>query len=137
MSATATRPPRPPRPVRTLAALLAGLCLATAAWAADYASLVGQARDLLQEDRIVEALAVAKDAVRANANDYKGHYYVALAYLGMGRFDEADEAARRARALAPDSARAGVDKLVASIQSRRQGVNADSKLTHFPSDLPI
>lgn len=120
MTATATRPPRP---VRTLAALLAGLCLclATAAWAADYASLVGQARDLLQEDRIVEALAVAKDAVRANDNDYKGHYYVALAYLGMGRFDEADEAARRARALAPDSARAGVDKLVASIQTGRQG----------------
>jgi formylglycine-generating enzyme required for sulfatase activity len=113
-----------PHPALTLPALLASLFLATGAWAADYTSLVGQARELLQEDRIVEALAVAKDAVRANTNDYKGHYYVALAYLGMARFDEADEAAKRARALAPDSARAGVDKLVASIQSRRQGVGS-------------
>lgn len=101
------------------------VCLALAlcgppAWAADHAALVNQAREELQNDRFIEALATAKDAVRANGNDYKGHYYTGLAYLGLGRFDEADDAAARAMRLAPESARPGVEKLVDAIKARRQ-----------------
>ncbi len=112
---------------RLTIALLFGLALVAlpiTPWADIQTDLINQAKERLQDDRVVEALALAKDAVRTNANDYRGHYYVALANLGLGRFDEADQAAQRARALAPDTAQAAVDKLIASIRSRRQGVGS-------------
>lgn len=93
-------------------------------WAADYAGLVEQARDQLQNERFIEALAAAKDAVRANANDYKGHYYVAMAYMGMNRFDDAETAVTRALSLAPAGAKPGVEKLVDVIKTRRQGAGS-------------
>lgn len=99
-------------------------CLSASAWAVDYSSLVNQAREQLQDERFIEALASAKDAVRANANDYKGYYYVAMAYMSLNRFDEAEVAVRRARSLAPDSAKAALEKLAGSINSRRQGAGS-------------
>jgi tetratricopeptide (TPR) repeat protein len=99
-------------------------CLSTAAWAADYGGLVNQAREQLQDERFIEALASAKDAVRANANDYKGYYYVAMSYMSLNRFDEAEVAVKRARSLAPDSAKAALEKLANSINSRRQGAGS-------------
>ncbi len=99
-------------------------CLSASAWAADYGSLVNQAREQLQDERFIEALASAKDAVRANANDYKGYYYVAMAYMSLNRFDEAETAVKRARSLAPDSAKAALEKLASSINSRRQGAGS-------------
>ena len=105
--------------------ILACLLLGSApAWAADYASLVSQARTQLQNERYIEALAAAKDAVRANPNDYKGHYYLAMAYLGMDRFDDAETAVKRAQTLVQDNARAGVQKLADTIQSRRAGTGS-------------
>lgn len=105
--------------------LLACLVLSTApAWAADYTSLVGQAREQLQDERFVEALATAKDAVRANPNDYKGHYYVAMAYMGMNRLDDADAAVNLALGLAPANAKPGVEKLEAAIKTRRQSTGS-------------
>lgn len=113
------------RHLPALRLLLACLMLSTApAWAADYASLVSQARTQLQNERYVEGLAAAKDAVRANPNDYKGHYYVAMAYLGMDRFDDAEIAAKRAQSLAPQSAKVGVEKLADAIQTRRAGTGS-------------
>lgn len=102
------------------ACLALALCSAPAWAAADYASLVNQAREELQNDRFIEALATAKDAVRANANDYKGHYYEGLAHLGLARFEDADAAAARALSLAPENAKPGVQKLITAINTRRQ-----------------
>jgi formylglycine-generating enzyme required for sulfatase activity len=103
--------------------LLACLVLAgvTPVWAADYASLIGEAREQLQNEHFVEALAIAKDAVRANPNDYKGHYYVAMAYMGMDRFEDAEAAVTRSLSHAPESAKPGVEKLASAIKVRRQG----------------
>ncbi|MDO8370021.1 MAG: SUMF1/EgtB/PvdO family nonheme iron enzyme [Candidatus Nitrotoga sp.] len=106
--------------------LLVCLILAsvTPAWAADYASLIGEAREQLQNERFVEALATAKDAVRANPSDYKGHYYVAMAYMGMDRFDDAEAAVTRSLSHAPESAKPGVEKLASAIKVRRQGTGS-------------
>lgn len=101
--------------------VLAGI---TPVWAADYASLVSEAREQLQNERFVEALATAKDAVRANPNDYKGHYYVAMAYMGLDRFDDAEAAVTRSLSHAPESAMPGVQKLASAIKVRRQGTGS-------------
>jgi formylglycine-generating enzyme required for sulfatase activity len=93
------------------------------AWAADYAALVTQAREQLQAERFVEALASARDAVRANAEDYQGHYYLAMAYMSLGNFDDAESAAASSLRLSPANVRPGVEKLAAAIKTRRQGTN--------------
>lgn len=102
------------------------------ALAADYNSLVKQAHQQLQDERFIEGLATARDAVRANAKDYKGHYYVAMASMGMGRFDDAEAAVNRALELAPQNARPAVEKLAGAINAGRQetdrGQAADAAL---------
>ena len=98
-------------------------CSAGPVWAANYNSLVTKAREQLQDDRFIEALATARDAVRANAKDYKGHYYVAMACMGMGQFDDAIAAVNRARELAPQNAKPAVEKLAGAITASRQGTD--------------
>jgi hypothetical protein len=89
---------------------------------ADNAALVARAHDQIKNERFVEGLASAREAARKNPQDYKAAYYVALASLALGRFDDADIAVARARALAPDSARDSIDHLQANIKARRESL---------------
>lgn len=107
-----------------LAACLALLCLPLRALADPYDDLVNESREHLQNDRFVEALASAKDAARLNPADYKSLYYVAMAYLGMARFDDAEASATQALGLADPSLRPAVEKLVATIKARRLAVTS-------------
>ena len=112
------------RPQGRLSVLLLTICLvlssAITVRPADFISLIRQSREQSQNDQFVEALASAQDAVRANAKDYKGYYYVAVAYLGMGSFNEAETAAASSLQLAPASFKPGVERLVDAIKTRRQ-----------------
>lgn len=113
-----------PVPSRLLPAALCVLAIGFSglnapARAEPYADLVNEARDHLQNERYVEALASARDATRLQPGDYKSYYYLAMAYLGLARYDEADSAAAQALSLANDLTRASVDKLVKTIKARR------------------
>lgn len=87
---------------------------------------VEQAKILLTQERFIEALAVAKDATRIDGSDYRAHYYVAMAYMGLRQFDAAETEANDALAKAPDSARPAVEKLAGTIRSLRQGTTSVS-----------
>lgn len=100
------------------------LCDVSIATAADYATLVNSARAQLESDKYIEALATAKDAVRAKPNDFLGHYYVAMAFMGMGRFDDAETSVSRALQLVPESKKTGVEKLARTINTRRHGTTS-------------
>jgi len=78
-------------------------------------------KQLLSEDRYIEALAVAKDALRVDPADYRASYYVAMAYMGLQQYDAAETQANQALAQAPASARAAVEKLVFTIRSLKTG----------------
>lgn len=78
-------------------------------------------KQLLSEDRYIEALAVAKDALRVDPADYRASYYVAMAYMGLQQYDAAETQANQALAQAPTSARAAVEKLVFTIRSLKTG----------------
>jgi tetratricopeptide (TPR) repeat protein len=82
---------------------------------------VEASKQLLSEDRYIEALAVAKDALRVAPDDYRASYYVAMAYMGLQQYDAAETQANVALAQAPASARAAVEKLIFTIQSLKQG----------------
>jgi len=106
------------------------LLLAVAAWglAAPALALQGAndvqieaSKQLLSEDRYIEALAVAKDALRVDPADYRASYYVAMAYMGLQQYDAAETQANQALAQAPVSARAAVEKLVFTIRSLKTG----------------
>jgi tetratricopeptide (TPR) repeat protein len=78
-------------------------------------------KQLLSEDRYIEALAVAKDALRVDPADYRASYYVAMAYMGLQQYDAAETQAAQALAQAPASQRAAVEKLVFTIRSLKTG----------------
>jgi tetratricopeptide (TPR) repeat protein len=95
-------------------------CHARPLWAADQASLISEAKAHLQNNRNLEGLAVAKDAVREVPTDYRGHYYVGVAYLALGKFDEAQVAAEESLRHASDESKPQVEKLVAVIKETRE-----------------
>ncbi|MBA4778373.1 MAG: hypothetical protein A2792_05645 [Sphingomonadales bacterium RIFCSPHIGHO2_01_FULL_65_20] len=106
------------------------LLLAVAAWGLTAPALALQgandvqieaSKQLLSEDRYIEALAVAKDALRVDPADYRASYYVAMAYMGLQQYDAAETQANQALAQAPVSARAAVEKLVFTIRSLKTG----------------
>ncbi len=105
-------------PVR---ALVASTCLlwSLGCSASTYPEMVDAAREQIRTEQFVAGLASAKDAVRANPSDYKGHYYVALALMGLGRFEDAQPAAELALTLTPPTTRGDVEKLVQVIKNRR------------------
>lgn len=107
--------------LRTMRALMAAACLTWTlnSHAASYTELVDLAREQIRSEQFVAGLASAKDAVRASPGDYKGHYYVALALMGLGRLEDAQPEADQALALAPPSSREDVDKLIQVIKNRR------------------
>jgi hypothetical protein len=108
---------------RLLAA--AALLLAAAPLAAQSADAsIEQARQLLTEERFVEALAAATDASRLNATDFRAHYYIAMAQMGLRQFDNAEAEAAVALAQAPEASKPQVLKLQATIRSLRQGTSA-------------
>lgn len=100
------------------------LNIATPAWAADYASLITQAREQLQNERFTEALATAKEAVQAKPKDYKGHYYVAMAQMSLGQFDDAEAEVATALSQAPKSAKPAIEKLAKTIKANSKSVDA-------------
>jgi tetratricopeptide (TPR) repeat protein len=95
----------------------------TPVWAADYDSLVSQARKQLENEQFAEALATAKAAVSKKPKDYKGHYYAAMAHMSLGQFDEADAEVTTALSQAPKSAKPAVEKLVSAIKDGRKGAD--------------
>lgn len=101
--------------------LCAGCLLASFARAQDSSSLITQAQEQLQTEHYAEALTLAQEAVRRTPDDYRGHYYVAMACMVLGGFDEADAAVTRAHTLAPENARDAVQKLRTAIATNRQG----------------
>jgi tetratricopeptide (TPR) repeat protein len=113
----------PTRFFTLLRLLLACLVLSsvTPVWAADYDSLVSQSREQIENEQYTEALATAKEAVSKKPNDYKGHYYAAMAYMSLGQFDEADAEVATALNQAPKSAKPAVEKLVSAIKDGRKG----------------
>ena len=72
-----------------------------------------------------EAFARAKESVRQDPQNYRGHTYVALAHLGLEQLDAAADAAGRALALAPAAAKPQILKLVETIRLRRELVAGD------------
>ena len=116
---------KPPTALLSARALVAGVCLLWSlnAHANTYPELVDAAREQIRTEQFVAGLASAKDAVRANPSDYKGHYYVALALMGLGRFDDAQPEADMALALTPPTARGDVEKLILVIKNRRGFAN--------------
>ena len=109
-----------------LAMLLLGVLVlgSPAARAEDAGPMVTQARNFLQDERYLDALASAKDAVRADPENYQAHFYVGMAHLALEQFDAAAEAADRALALAPEAGKPGVTKLVEAIKTRRSSAGA-------------
>lgn len=113
--------------MRTTYGLIAAapLALAAAPLAAQSAdAAIEQARQLLTEERFVEALAAATDASRLNATDFRAHYYIAMAQMGLRQFDNADAEAAVALAQAPEASKPQVLKLQATIRALRQGTSA-------------
>lgn len=102
-----------------LLALVVGVLASLPAGASPYDDLVSSAREHLEAARFKEGLESANKAVLVNPNDYKGHYYVAMANMSLDLFDEADAAASRSLNSAPVSAKAGVEKLSNAIKDRR------------------
>lgn len=100
---------------------LAALLLASAALAplAPAAASVEQARSLIAEGNYASALTAARAAERADPNDYRAKYYVAMALYGLGQYAEADAAAKAALALAPEESKATITALIDRI-SRTQ-----------------
>ncbi len=82
---------------------------------------VEEAKQLLTQERFIEALAAAKEAARLDAGDYRARYYVAMAYMGLRQFEAAESEAAQALAQAPASDRPAVEKLMATIRSLSQG----------------
>lgn len=116
------RAPRRPGAFCLLIGLLVLLLtVAQPARAADAEALIDLAKTQLQADRYLEALASSREAARAAPADYRSHYYVGLAFLGLARFDDATTAARQALSTAPAAAKPGVEKLLTVIQTRRTG----------------
>jgi tetratricopeptide (TPR) repeat protein len=88
--------------------------------AQDAATSVLQAKGFLQEDKFLDGLAAAQEAVRTAPNDYLGYYYVAYAQLGLGQYDNAAVAAKRSWELAPADNKDGALKLVETIRLRSE-----------------
>lgn len=120
-----------PSAIHAARGLLAGICLlwTMACHAASFTELVDTARDQIRNEQFVAGLASAKDAVRANPSDHRGHYYVAFALMGMGRLDDAQSEADLALALAPPDTKEGVDKLILAIKNRR-GFSSNTELAN-------
>lgn len=93
--------------------------------AADYDGLITQARILLEGGGVENALTASNEAVKLNPAGFKGHYYVAMALMSLGRFDEAQAAAAQALTLAPESGRAAVEKLRDSVKARKDEAVAE------------
>lgn len=107
-----------------IAAAMAGASIATPLLAQSVNDAqVQEAKTLLAGERFIEALAAAKDATRLDGADYRARYYVAMAYLGLRQFDNAEAEAATALRQAPESAKPSVEKLVATIRSLRQGTS--------------
>ena len=104
---------------RVLFAFLVALSMSYV-WAADYESLITQARKQLEGAQFSAALNTANDSVRANPSDYRGHYYVAMAQMSLGQISEAEAAVARSLKLAPPNAKAGVERLASAIRSSKK-----------------
>ncbi len=76
---------------------------------------VKTARDELQSQRYEKARSAAEQAIKTDPQDYRGHYYLAMAELGLGHADLARTAVDKALNLAPASARPGVEKLAGMV----------------------
>lgn len=85
--------------------------------------LVEQAKQYVTEERFVEALATAREAARMNVGDYRARYYVAMAYMGLRQFDQAEAEADATLMMSPDSAKPAVEKLASTIRTLREGNN--------------
>ncbi|MFN7696122.1 MAG: SUMF1/EgtB/PvdO family nonheme iron enzyme [Burkholderiales bacterium] len=114
---------------QALAAAACSLLLAThsapalAQAANQQALLLDQVKAQLQEGKTQEALQTAQQLQGKAPVDYRSHYYLALAHMGLQRYPEAHAAAERALQLAPANARAAVQGLQAEIAKRSQGGN--------------
>ncbi|MFY7864662.1 SUMF1/EgtB/PvdO family nonheme iron enzyme [Roseateles sp.] len=114
---------------QALAAAACSLLLAThsapalAQAANQQALLLDQVKAQLQEGKTQEALQTAQQLQAKAPADYRSHYYLALAHMGLQRYPEAQAAAERALQLAPANARAAVQGLQAEISKRSQGGN--------------
>lgn len=93
------------------------------AWSQANDAQVEQAKQLIGEERFIEALAAAKDAARADPTDYRARYYVAMSYMGLRQYDQAEAEATAAESQAPEGAKAAVQKLTATIRGLRQGTS--------------
>jgi tetratricopeptide (TPR) repeat protein len=81
------------------------------------AALSGKGAVLMQLGRLDEAIAVNEKVLRLKANDTIGLRNLALLYREKGDTANALDFARRARAVAPSSERAGLDTFIAEVES--------------------
>jgi formylglycine-generating enzyme required for sulfatase activity len=109
-----------PKPFRSIAVLLAGLLAGQPFAHSQPAVPVTAPTDSgAMDSGDPEAFARAKESVRQDPQNYRGHVYVALAHLGLEQLEPAADAAGRALALAPAAAQPQVMKLVETIRVRR------------------
>ncbi len=84
--------------------------------------LVEQARALIREGKPAQAVMKAREAIRVQDDDYRGHYYLALALVALNDGAAAATAIEAAEARAPDAAaKAAVNRLK---DAQRTPVNA-------------
>ncbi len=98
--------------------LLTFSLMSVSAISAPVDDLTNQARHLLEAGDGKAALIAATKAVVISPNHYKGYYYVAMAKLALNDLPGAQLAVTKSLNVAPESAKAGVEKLVDAISSQ-------------------
>ncbi len=125
---------RTARHLLLILSLALGWVHATHAAPAD--ATVQKARDELQLQHYEQARAAAEQATKADPKDYRGHYYLAMAEVALGHAEAARAAVSKARQLAPDSAKAAVEKLAGMTKANEgSGSNASGKETFIKCAL--
>jgi formylglycine-generating enzyme required for sulfatase activity len=93
---------------------------------AGLAASLQRAETLIAQGSYVEALAAARSAAQVAPGDHRVRYYLAMALLGLQRFDEARQEAQQALERAPAADRPIVEKLLATIDQQGATLTAEA-----------
>lgn len=90
--------------------------------AAQYDELVSQARQHMESGRLKEALVAAKQAILIQPDNYKAHYYAAMANMSLDDLAAAESEVAKSMNAAPISAKDSISKLVEIIREKKKSV---------------
>lgn len=102
----------PSSPRLLLACLLLGSSWSASAQdSAAAAASIATAKEHLANNRFLEGLSAAQNAVHADPGNYRGYYYVAYAHFNLGELEQARAAVGEALRLSPEDARPKITEL--------------------------